>query len=40
MKKTVTFVFKLLFTLLLLGWSSNVSALPYSGGDGLTVLTA
>ncbi len=33
MKKTVTFVFKLLFTLLLLGWSSNVSA--YSGGgDG------
>jgi hypothetical protein len=33
MKKTITYFFKMLFALLLMGWSGSVSA-QYSGGDG------
>ncbi len=33
MKKNVTYFFKMLFALLLMGWSGSVSA-QYSGGDG------
>ncbi|MEI6060958.1 MAG: T9SS type A sorting domain-containing protein [Bacteroidota bacterium] len=40
MKRTISYLSKMLFTLMLLGWSSSVSSQGYSGGDGTNIGTA